>query len=220
MEETCRGNPDPHHLQGRRNYNRMSRWYDLFAGSERRFTEAGLRLLDPRPGERVLEIGFGTGHALVGLARAVGEAGQVDGIDLSPGMLAVARRRLARHGLAGRVNLQLGDATRLPHPEGHFQAALSSFTLELFSAQEMSVVLAECLRVLQTGGRLGLVALAKEDRPAVRLYEWFRQRMPRVIDCRPIFAEQALQAAGFRLTATRHQAMWGLPVAILVGQKP
>jgi SAM-dependent methyltransferase len=54
-------------------YDRMSGWYDLLAaGSEERHIEAGLRQLDPTQGERVLEIGFGTGRALVRLAWAGG----------------------------------------------------------------------------------------------------------------------------------------------------
>jgi ubiquinone/menaquinone biosynthesis C-methylase UbiE len=69
----------------RANYDRLSRWYDSFSSSERRFTETGLRLLDPKPDEAILEIGFGTGHALAALAQTA----RVWGIDLSPGMLTV-----------------------------------------------------------------------------------------------------------------------------------
>ena len=50
-------------------------------------------------GERVLEIGFGTGHSLVALAAAAGEDGRVDGVDISEGMADVAGRRLKKHGL-------------------------------------------------------------------------------------------------------------------------
>ena len=43
--------------QTRQNYDRMARWYDLFAGSEKKFTETGLQILGAKAGERVLEIG-------------------------------------------------------------------------------------------------------------------------------------------------------------------
>jgi len=216
MNDSGRPHSDPRQ-QTRRNYDRLSRWYDLFSSSERRFSAAGLDLLDLRPGERVLEIGFGTGQALAELARA----GEVHGIDLSPGMLAVAQRRLARLGLGGRVHLQVGDATRLPYPAAHFQAVFMSFTLELFSETEMPRVLAECRRVLQADGRLGLVALVKEATSAVKIYEWFHARLPDLVDCRPIQLRPLLEAAGFEVRGAVQKRLWGLPAeAVLAFKRP
>ena len=64
--------------QARNAYDRLSRWYDLLAGwSERPARETGLGLLAAKPGETVLEIGFGTGTSLVKLAEAVGAGGRV-----------------------------------------------------------------------------------------------------------------------------------------------
>ncbi len=79
-------------------YTRLSKWYDRFGDSEAPHIAEGLRLLNVQPGERVLEVGFGTGHSLVALAHAVGSTGQVVGIDLSPGMIAVARAQLHKEG--------------------------------------------------------------------------------------------------------------------------
>jgi demethylmenaquinone methyltransferase/2-methoxy-6-polyprenyl-1,4-benzoquinol methylase len=195
------------HKTTRQNYDRLSRWYDLFSASERRFSAAGLRLLDVQPGERVLEIGPGTGHALAELART----GDAHGLDLSPGMLRVAERHLRRLGLMDRVRLQQGDATRLPYPDGHFQALFLSFTLELFPDDEMPRVLAECRRVLQAGGRLGAVSLVKKDAAAVKIYEWFHARLPDVVDCRPILVRPLLEAAGFEVQEMVEETIWGLP---------
>ncbi|NIV01327.1 MAG: 2-heptaprenyl-1,4-naphthoquinone methyltransferase, partial [Phycisphaerae bacterium] len=64
--------------KARVNYNRLSRWYDIVAGStEKKYRDIGLQKLDAQPGERILEIGFGTGHCILALARAVGETGEV-----------------------------------------------------------------------------------------------------------------------------------------------
>ena len=68
-------------------YNKISHVYDLLAEhSEGPMRRAGLDQLDAKPGEKVLEIGFGTGHALVSLAQSVGPTGRVYGLDLSDGM--------------------------------------------------------------------------------------------------------------------------------------
>jgi demethylmenaquinone methyltransferase/2-methoxy-6-polyprenyl-1,4-benzoquinol methylase len=122
----------------RTSYNQMSRFYDLLAGeSERKFIEIGLKKLAIREGEKVLEIGFGTGHALASLARSVGPEGKVYGIDISEGMLAVARKKLKKAGLSDRVELTQDDALHLPYSLRSFDALFISFTLELFDTPEI-----------------------------------------------------------------------------------
>ena len=208
------------HLGTRQNYDRLSRWYDSFSGGERSLSQTALNLLAIQPGENILEVGFGTGHALLEMARAAGVRGCVEGIDLSPGMLAVANRRIQNAGLAGRIAVQVGDATRLPFPEPHFQAAFISFTLELFASTEIPLVLAECRRVLLPGGRLVVVSLAKKETRMVTYYEWFHARYPRLVDCRPIHVHQVLEETGFTIIQTLGKSLWGLPVEIVIAKKP
>jgi len=197
----------------------MSRWYDLFTGSEKHFTEAGLEILNVQPGEKVLEIGVGTGHALVALAQAIGDDGKAYGIDLSDGMLQVAHDRLQHAGLSGRADLRLGDAARLPFEDDFFDAIFISFTLELFDTPEIPTVLNECKRVLRETGRIGVVAMEKKECRAVKIYEWFHARLPTLVDCRPIHARESIKAAGFELAEASEKAMWGLPVEIVIARK-
>ncbi|ASJ07277.1 hypothetical protein [Thermococcus pacificus] len=58
-------------------YDRISRFYDLFAFPEGKYRERALELLSIKTRETVLEIGFGTGHALVRMAELVGKEGKV-----------------------------------------------------------------------------------------------------------------------------------------------
>lgn len=207
------------HSTARINYNRMSRWYDWFASSEKQFTEIGLLMLNVQPGEKVLEIGFGTGRGLVALAHSACETGKVYGIDLSDGMFQVANENISRAGLSSRIELRLGDAANLPYEDDFFDAIFISFTLELFAAPEIPLVLCECKRVLLEDGRLGVVALEKKDCRAIRIYEWFHARMPSLVDCRPINVRRIIEAAGFEPVEAREKAMWGLPIEIITAKK-
>jgi len=113
-------------------YDKMSRWYDILVGrGEKRFRESGLAVLDAMEGKKVLEIGFGTGHVILALARSVSDSGEVHGLDMSEGMLNITASRIEEEGLSHRVNLQCGDAANLPYTDGFFDAIFMSFTLEL-----------------------------------------------------------------------------------------
>jgi len=206
-------------IQTRTNYDRLSRWYDLIAGSsERTFALRGLARLALRPGERVLEIGAGTGALLAELARHVGPNGAAWGVDLSLGMCRVAHARLARDGMLSRTAPVCGDAVWLPCPAAAFDAIFMSFTLELFPDAEIAQVLAECRRVLRPDGRVGVVALAQTGEPGLmsRLYAWAHRRFPAIVDCRPLPLAPILAEHGFRVTAVTAGSLWGLPVEIVL----
>jgi ubiquinone/menaquinone biosynthesis C-methylase UbiE len=209
--------------QTRANYDRLSRWYDLLAGSsERKYSELGLSMLDVRPGERVLEIGSGTGQALPALARSAFPDGMAVGVDLSGGMCRVAARRLTQAGSsAAPAAIICGDATCLPCRSDSFDAIFMSFTLELFDTTDTASVLDECRRVLRDGGRLGVVALTESGRPNLmqRLYVWAHRRFPAWIDCRPIPVADILAEHSFRIVDATRASMWGLPVAVTVASK-
>jgi demethylmenaquinone methyltransferase/2-methoxy-6-polyprenyl-1,4-benzoquinol methylase len=202
-------------------YDKISGVYDLLAEhSEGPVRQTGLDRLALTPGERVLEIGYGTGHCLVQMAEAVGPEGKVFGIDLSEGMRARARERVEREHLSDTVELSCGDATHLPYPDGSMDAVFMSFALELFDTPEIPQVLAGCARVLRPGGRIGVVAITKEGKEgfAVEAYEWTHQHFPNLLDCRPIFVRRALEDAGFSIRNATIANMW-VPVEVVVGAK-
>jgi ubiquinone/menaquinone biosynthesis C-methylase UbiE len=210
----------------RRFYDRISSVYDTLSdSSEAACRERELQLLAPAAGERALELGFGTGHGLLGLARSVGGAGRVVGVDVSDGMAREARRRLEAAGLADRVELHVAAAPPLPFPDRSFDIASLSFTLELFPEATLPAVLAELQRVLRPAGRLGVVAMAtpldgEAESPLSHTYRWLHRHFPHIVDCQPIDVERFLEEAGFELRARERMSIWTLPVAIVVGVRP
>lgn len=178
--------------------------------------------MDVRPGETVLDIGCGTGAALLPLAEAVGPGGKACGIDIADEMIAVSSRRIESAGLADRVELFRGDAADLPWNEETFDAVFMSFTLELFDTPEIPGVLEECRRVLGADGRICVVSLGKRSSRRnplmLRLYEWGHRKFPKLLDCRPIPAESFLREMGFETAAREEYSMAGLPVDVVLAK--
>ncbi|HEY7181636.1 MAG TPA: class I SAM-dependent methyltransferase [Blastocatellia bacterium] len=202
-------------------YNKISKVYDLLADqSEAPVRQTGLEKLNAHPGERVLEIGFGTGHCLIALAQAVGPTGAIYGIDLSDEMLKVAQGRLEKEGLDERAKLTCGDAAELPYSSETMDAIFISFTLELFDTPEIPRVLAECRRALRPGGRMVVVGMSKEGEDGIilQVYEWTHKHFPNFLDCRPIFVRRALEDAGFHIEGVDKRTMW-VPVEIVLAVK-
>jgi ubiquinone/menaquinone biosynthesis C-methylase UbiE len=204
----------------KRVYNRLSGVYDLLEGRwENEARAAGLQRLHFMEGEDVLEIGPGTGQALLALARSTGALGKVYAIDISPKMLQRTRKRLGDAGFHDRARLILGDGARLPLKPSSFDAIFMSFTLELFDTQEIAQVLSECRRVLKSQGRICVLSLSKTGGSELmkKFYELGRERFPDLLDCRPIFVHESLQDAGFKAELIDYSSLWGMPVETVVG---
>ncbi len=119
---------------------------------QRRWTRGALAL---RPAERILDIGSGPGFLAAEMMSEVGPSGQISGIDVSEHMLAMARERCSRLGAAPTVDFQLADATKLPFPDGSFDAVVSTQVYEYVA--DVDAALEEARRVLRAGGRLLVV---------------------------------------------------------------
>jgi arsenite methyltransferase len=109
-----------------------------------------LQVLNPQPGERVLDIDSGPGFLAAAIAGRVGQAGAVSGIDLSESMIAYAGR-LTRAPGAAPMTFALGDATALDFPDESFDAVVSTQVYEY--VPDVDTALAEVCRVLVAGGR-------------------------------------------------------------------
>lgn len=129
----------------------------LSLGQDRGWRKATRDALELRPGDRVLDVGAGTG---VSTAELAGSGAYAVGVDLSLGMLRAGRR--VRPG----VPLLAGDALRLPFRDGSFDAATISFALR--NVVDPGAALRELARVTRSGGRLVVCEFSQPTNPAFR----------------------------------------------------
>ena len=120
----------------------------------------------PRPGERVLDIGCGTGASTFAVAEAVGPGGEVTGLDISELLLGHARARMVAEG-SRRVAFLVGDAQTHDFAPGAADLVLSRFGVMFF--EDPVAAFANMRRALRSGGRVAFVTWA-----AIDGNPWFR----------------------------------------------
>ncbi len=114
-----------------------------------------------RPGQRVLDLGCGTGYPAVLAAQAVGSKGEVIGLDLAEAMLEVARRKAKTLGLAN-ATFQPADVTTLPFETASFDAVITRFCLMFLP--DVPKAVAEIARVVKPGGYVAAAVWSAPDK--------------------------------------------------------
>ncbi len=144
-----------------------ARFYDLAAwatsfGQEPAIRRATLAAAGLAPGERVLDVGCGTGTLALAAWQRVRPDGEVVGIDASPEMIGIARQKSKSR--ASEAHFEVAAIESLPFDDGHFDAVLSSFMLHHLPDDVKQSGCAEIRRVLKPSGRFVAVDLADSGR--------------------------------------------------------
>lgn len=142
-----------------------ARWYDLFGtvisfGRDRAVREKLIELAAPAPGEKVLDVGCGTGTLALALKSSV-RTGEVHGIDASPEMIQVAREKAAKAG--SDIDFQVALIEAIPFPDATFDLVTSSLMLHHLPDDLKRTGLDEIRRVLKPGGRFMAVDFAAQS---------------------------------------------------------
>jgi len=129
-----------------------------------------VRRVEPRPGERILDLATGTGWT----ARLLASRGaRVTGVDIAADLLAAAKGTMQTHGLP--IAYELGDAERLRFADGSFDAVTSTFGVMFVSRPESAA--AEIARVCRKGGRIALTTW-QPDSNVFEMFKVMRAYMP------------------------------------------
>lgn len=192
-------------------YARDAAGYDArWAAYLDRTTRAVLDRLDARAGERILDVGCGTGLLLERLGRAT-PAARLTGVDPVPEMLALARRRLA----VSAADLSEAAAERLPFGDGSFDAVVSASVFHYVRQPEAA--LSEMRRVLRPGGRLVLTDWSGDFLTCRLIGVYLRSRRRALHRIYPdAELRRLLTGAGFadvRTTSYRAGWCWGMCLA-------
>jgi demethylmenaquinone methyltransferase/2-methoxy-6-polyprenyl-1,4-benzoquinol methylase len=141
-------------------FDRIAPTYDrlntlLSVGSDGRWRRAAVRATGVTPGDRVIDVACGSGKLAAELATAVGPTGRVLGVDLSPGMIELARRTQSG---SPQLEFVVGNALALPVADDSFDAATIAFGLRNLADYEAGF--RELARVVRPSGRVVCLELS------------------------------------------------------------
>ena len=136
-------------------------------GIDRSWRRRALKqIVEPTRPQQILDLACGTGDFSLAIAAKAHPDTTVTGVDLSEGMLAVMRQKVAAAGLQDRIRAEQGDAEQLRFADGTFDRVTIAFGIRNFEHREAA--LREILHVLKPGGRLVILELSVPSNPVIR----------------------------------------------------
>lgn len=165
-------------------FNAISKRYDvlnrtLSLGIDviwRKITVAAVRKTGAK---KVLDVATGTGDLAIALHRGI-QGSQVEGVDISAGMLEVGRDKITRRGLDPHIPLHLGDGESLPFEDASFDAVTVAFGVRNFEHLEKGLV--DMKRVLRPGGHLAVLEFSQPEHFPFRplYFFYFKHILPTI----------------------------------------
>ena len=217
-------------------YDRLNHLMSL--GVDRSWRRRALReIVDAGRVQAILDIACGTGDFSLAIAGRMHPDSRITGLDLSEGMLAVMRDKVARAGLDGRISCEQGDSEAMRFADASFDVVTIAFGIRNFAHREAA--LREILRVLKPGGRLVILELSVPENRFLRwgynLYfkhfvPWIGGRisgdraaytyLPASVQAFPGRREWTATMAGCGYAQVRHKAFTLGLCRMYVGEKP
>lgn len=164
-------------------FDNISHRYDflnhlLSMGIDKGWRRKAIRQLEALRPKHILDVATGTGDFAIQALRLKPE--RITGVDISEGMLAVGRKKIAEKNLADRIELRSGDSENLPFGENNFDAVTVAFGVRNFENLEKG--LAEIYRVIKPGGMVVVLEFSRPRTfPFRQLYSfYFKFILPKI----------------------------------------
>jgi ubiquinone/menaquinone biosynthesis C-methylase UbiE len=170
------------------------------------------------PGQRVLDLGAGTGTLAI-MIKQIQPNAQVTGLDGDPDIRTIAREKASRLGVD--IAFEPGNAVALPYPDQSFDRVLSTLVMSVLSREEKQLAIREAYRVLIGGGELHIADFSSPHTLWGRMVAPLVRRFAPISDNLDGVLPTMFQEAGFENIeeAVRFATLFGT-LSILSGQKP
>ena len=200
-------------------YDSLSKTYDIWGKlAETKARNRALELADIQDGQKILEVAVGTGLAFYEIVKK-NPGGTNIGIDISPGMLGQAEKRL--RSLAGaNYQLKIGNAFKIEAEAQQFDLLVNGYMFDLIAFDAMDRVLREFRRVLKKGGRLILVNMTPGETVGSGIYRWIYRLSPKLFGgCRGVRLSEKLQQNGFKVITREYHQQLLFPSEVILALK-
>lgn len=199
-------------------YDRLAPVYDIWAWlTESRARTRALELAEIEDGQHSVEIAVGTGYLFTEIVKRNPHGTNI-GIDLSPGMLAKAAKRLHKSGYSN-YTLEIGSAFSLSLADNSTDLLLNSYMIDLIPFQDMGKILAEFGRVLKRDGKLILLSMTHGEHFGSGIYQRLFNLSPEAMGgCRAVAMTERLAQHGFEVVRREYIQQMLFPSEVILAR--
>ncbi len=200
-------------------YDSLSKTYDIWGKlAETRARNRALELANIKDGQKILEVAVGTGLGFYEIVQRNPNGTNI-GVDISPGMLQKAEKRLGQL-IAANYELKIGNAFSLEAEDERFDLLVNNYMFDLIAFDDMDTILKEFKRVLIKGGKLILVNMTEGESFGSGIYRLIYRISPKSFGgCRAVKLSDRLQQHGFEVKLREYHQQWWFPSEVILACK-